>query len=50
MTFQALDFKGNHFLSLLDDDYLSIKPTYLHERWCLAQITWSLKLIVCKSN
>ena len=29
MTFQALDFKGNHFLSLLDDDYLSIKPTYM---------------------
>ena len=29
MYFQALDYKGNHFLNLLDDDYLPIKPTYM---------------------
>jgi len=27
--FQALDFKGDYFLNLLDNDYLSIKPTYM---------------------
>ena len=28
MTFQVLDYKENHFLDLLDDNYLSIKPSY----------------------
>jgi len=28
ITFQASDFKGNHFLELLDNDYLPIKPVY----------------------
>ena len=27
--FQALDFKGDYFLNLLDNDYLFIKPTYM---------------------
>ena len=31
MTFQALDYKGNHFLNLLDNNYLSIKPTYMKD-------------------
>ena len=29
MMFQALDFKRNHFLELLNNEYLSIKPTYM---------------------
>jgi len=29
MTFQALDYKGNYFLNLLNDNYLPIKPTYM---------------------
>jgi len=29
MIIQASDFKENHFLELLDDEYLSIKPTYI---------------------
>ncbi len=29
MIFQASDFKENHFLELLDDEYLPIKPTYI---------------------
>jgi len=29
MTFQASDYKENHFLDLLDDNYLPIKPTYM---------------------
>jgi len=28
MTFQASDLKGNHFLELLDNNYLPITPTY----------------------
>jgi len=28
MTFQASDYKRNNFLNLLNDDYLSTKPTY----------------------
>jgi len=32
MTFQALDFKGNHFLDLLDDNYLPVKLTYSKSR------------------
>ena len=31
MTFQALDFKRNHLLDLLDNNYLSIKPTYMKD-------------------
>ena len=31
MTFQASDFKRNHFLDLLDNNYLSIKPTYMKD-------------------
>jgi len=27
--FQASDFKENYFLNLLDNNYLSIKPTYM---------------------
>ena len=30
-----LDFKGNHFLKLLDNNYLSIKPTYIKDRFWL---------------
>jgi len=34
MTFQVADFKGNHFLDLLDNDFLSIKPTYMkNDTW-----------------
>lgn len=29
MTFQASDYKENHFLDLLNDNYLPIKPTYM---------------------
>ena len=29
MIFQASDYKENHFLDLLNDDYLPIKPTYI---------------------
>jgi len=29
MTFQALDYKGNHFLNLLNEEYLPIKPMYV---------------------
>jgi len=29
IIFQASDFKGNYFLNLLDNDYLSIKHTYI---------------------
>ena len=29
MTFQALDYKGNHFLNLLNEEYLPIKPMYM---------------------
>jgi len=28
MTFQALEGKGKHFLDLLDDDLIAIKPSY----------------------
>ena len=31
MTFQASDFKRNHLLDLLDNNYLSIKPTYMKD-------------------
>ena len=29
MTFQASDFKGNHFLNLLDDNLHNVKPSYI---------------------
>ena len=29
MTFQASDRKGKHFLDLLDDDFNTIKPSYM---------------------
>jgi len=29
MYFQALDYKANYFLDLLNDDYPSIKLTYI---------------------
>ena len=29
--FQVLDNRGNHFLKLLDDKYLLIKPTYIKD-------------------
>ena len=28
MTFQALDYKENNFLELINNDFLPIKPTY----------------------
>ena len=31
MTFQALDFKRKHFLKLLNNDYCSIKLTYIKD-------------------
>jgi len=31
MTFQTSDYKRNHFLDLLNDDYLPIKPTYIKD-------------------
>jgi len=31
MIFQVSDFKENHFLDLLDDKYLLIKPTYMKD-------------------
>ena len=31
MTFQASDFKDNHFLNLLDNDFHNVKPLYIKE-------------------
>ena len=47
MTFQASDYKGNYFLDLLDNDYLSIKPTYIKGNTWLKLIGHSNSLYVC---
>jgi len=31
MIFQASDYKGNNFLDLLDDKYISTKSTYIYK-------------------
>lgn len=46
MTFQASDFKGNHFLNLLDDDHLSITPTYIKSGSWLMLIDYSNSLYI----
>ena len=46
MPFQASDYKGNHFLDLLDNDYLSIKPTYIKGGTWLKLIGYSNSLCV----
>ena len=46
MTFQASDYKGNHFLHLFDNDYLSIKPTYIKDGTWLKLIGHSNSLCV----
>ena len=44
MTFQVSDFKGNHFLKLLDDDHLPIKPNYMKGRSWLKLVSYSNSL------
>ena len=44
MTSQASDFKGNHFLNLLNDDHLSIKPTFMKSGFWLKLIGYSNSL------
>jgi len=44
MTFQVLDFKENHFLDLLDGEYLSVKPTYTKGGPWLKLISYSNSL------
>ena len=46
MTFQASDYKGNHFLDLFNDDYLPIKPTYIKGSTWLKLISRSNSLCV----
>ena len=46
MPFQASDYKGNPFLDLLDNDYLSIKPTYIKGGTWLKLIGYSNSLCV----
>ena len=46
MIFQASDFKGNHFLNLLDDDHLSITPTYMKSSSWLMLIGYSNSLYI----
>jgi len=40
MTFQALYFKENHFLELLDNKYLLVNPTYIKGGSWLKQIEY----------
>jgi len=44
MTFQVLDNRENHFLKLLDNDYLSIKHMYTKDGSWLSQISHSNSL------
>ena len=44
MMFQASDLKGNHFLNLLDGDYLPVNPTYTKGGPWLKQIHHSNSL------
>jgi len=37
MTFQALDYKGNNFLDLINDNNLPTKPTYTKDGTWLKQ-------------
>ena len=39
MIFQVSDHRGNHFLKLLDDDYLPIKLTYIKSSPWLNQLS-----------
>ena len=41
MTFQALDYKGNHFLDLTDNDNFYTKPTYTKSNTWL-KLLWIL--------
>jgi len=43
ITFQALDSKENHFLDLLDDNYLLIKLTYMKNSLWFNQVGNFLK-------
>jgi len=47
MTFQVSDYKGNHFLDLLDNDYLFIKPTHIKDSTWLKLIGHSNSLYMC---
>ena len=44
MNFQASDAKENHFLDLLDDDYLPVMPTYTKGGPWLSQFSHSNSL------
>lgn len=44
MMFQVLDYKRNHFLNLLNDDYLPIKPTYTKDDAWLKLLSYSNSL------
>ena len=44
MMFQVSDLKGNHFLKLLDNKYLSVNPTYMKDGPWLKQIGHSNSL------
>ena len=46
MTFQASNFKGNHFFKLNNDDYLLIKPVYTKNGRSLKSIGHSNSLYV----
>jgi len=46
ITFQVLDFKKNHFLDLLNNDFLPIKPTYIKNGTWLKSIRHSSSLYV----
>jgi len=46
ITFQASDFKRNHFLKLFDNDYLSIEPVYTKNGAWLKSIRHSNSLCV----
>ena len=47
MYFQALEYKGNHFLDLLDNNYLPIKPTYTKDSAWLKLLGHLNSLCVC---
>ena len=44
MTFQASEFKGKHFLELINDNYLLIKPVYTKNSMWLKSIRYSNSL------
>ena len=46
MIFQVLYFKENHFLDLLDNEYLPIKLTYMKDSTWLKLVSYSNSLYV----